>query len=131
MLTETDPSSWVEPWQMTREEWTHSHEATKPDNLQTDYSRRSKSEAVAKFNEGERLRYGVVKYASERVEAAIRGEIELSREETEVLMDRINTLVSHKDVVEKALSEGKPVPPEVLADYPDLAVMAKGEVTPA
>jgi hypothetical protein len=27
---------------------------------------------------------------------------------------------SHKEVVEQALSEGKPVPPEVLADYPDL-----------
>ncbi len=31
----------------------------------------------------------------------------------------------HKTAVEKALSEGQPVPPEVLADYPDLAVGAK------
>ena len=29
--------------------------------------------------------------------------------------------VYHEDQVRKALSEGKPVPAEVLADYPDLA----------
>ena len=29
----------------------------------------------------------------------------------------------HEGIVMKALSEGKPVPPEVLADYPDLARM--------
>jgi len=31
----------------------------------------------------------------------------------------------HKQLIEKALSEGKPVPPEVLADYPDLAPKAE------
>jgi len=35
----------------------------------------------------------------------------------------------HKAEVQKALSEGKPVPPEVLADYPDLA--AKQQPAPA
>lgn len=34
---------------------------------------------------------------------------------------RYSDLYYHKDTVVKALREGKPVPPEVLADYPDLA----------
>ncbi len=33
----------------------------------------------------------------------------------------------HKAIIEKALSEGKPVPAEVLAEYPDLAPVAKPE----
>ena len=33
--------------------------------------------------------------------------------------------VYHRGIVKQALSEGKPVPPEVLADYPDLAARAK------
>lgn len=32
--------------------------------------------------------------------------------------------LAHKQFVGKALSEGKPVPPEVLAEYPDLAIQA-------
>lgn len=32
---------------------------------------------------------------------------------------------SHRDLVAKAISEGKPVPPEVLADYPDLTPKPK------
>ena len=30
----------------------------------------------------------------------------------------------HREIVKRALEEGKPVPPEVLKDYPDLAKMA-------
>lgn len=33
----------------------------------------------------------------------------------------IASMRNHRDLVERALSEGKPVPPEVLKDYPDLA----------
>lgn len=33
----------------------------------------------------------------------------------------IRTPETHKEAIQQALSEGKPVPPEVLADYPDLA----------
>ncbi len=34
----------------------------------------------------------------------------------------------HRQEIEQALAQGKPVPPEVLADYPDLAAKGKGEV---
>lgn len=33
----------------------------------------------------------------------------------------IQNLLSHRSIVRQALSEGKPVPAEVLKDYPDLA----------
>ena len=39
--------------------------------------------------------------------------------------------VRHKELVAEALAQGKPVPPEVLADYPDLAAKAKGAPEPA
>ena len=35
---------------------------------------------------------------------------------------------AHKDLVRQALAEGKPVPPEVLAGYPDLATQVRGTV---
>jgi len=39
-------------------------------------------------------------------------------ERTDLLNKQVNY---HKQLVQQALSEGKPVPPEVLKDYPDLA----------
>ena len=36
---------------------------------------------------------------------------------------------THKDQIKQALSEGKPVPPEVLKDYPDLATRGGQEVS--
>lgn len=40
-------------------------------------------------------------------------------------------LNKHKQDVEKAIAEGKTIPPEVLADYPDLALKAQGELVGA
>ena len=34
------------------------------------------------------------------------------------------TVKGHRDIIQQALSEGKPVPAEVLAEYPDLAKLA-------
>jgi hypothetical protein len=39
--------------------------------------------------------------------------------------EQIRSSVAHRAAVESALAEGKPVPPEVLADYPELAAKAK------
>jgi len=43
------------------------------------------------------------------------------------LSEQADTELSHRTQVESALAEGKPVPPEVLADYPDLAPAVKPE----
>jgi len=45
--------------------------------------------------------------------------------------ERYSQLHWHKDSVKKALSEGKPVPPEVLADYPDLAAKYEKTTSPS
>lgn len=48
--------------------------------------------------------------------------------------DRLKLAIDHRKSVEKALSEGKPVPEEVLADYPDLKAkyqeQSSSETTP-
>lgn len=40
------------------------------------------------------------------------------------------SILNHKKVIKQALSEGKPVPPEVLADYPDLKAPEVGAKVP-
>ena len=37
-----------------------------------------------------------------------------------ITLDELGRPVGHKRVIELAISEGKPVPSSVLADYPDL-----------
>jgi len=44
---------------------------------------------------------------------------------------RSGTIAGHRQLVEDALAEGKPVSPEVLKDYPDLAREVRVELTPA
>ncbi len=48
-------------------------------------------------------------------------EVELTRLRYNVKSDRPSGLVFHSDIIKQALSEGKPVSPEVLKDYPNLA----------
>jgi len=110
-----------EPWQMTAKEWNSAVESTRPEVAQSRPTKNDKSTAVSNGIKGEVLRYGVAENAAERLRAAQRGEIDLTPEETDKLLERVNARVTHKDVIEKALAEGKPVPAEVLADYPDLA----------
>jgi len=91
-----------EAWQMTREEWNKlvGAELSRPD-----YPSGEVSPALA------RLEYG----AGKKVGVGLPS-------------DLIEGEVEHDDVVAKALSEGKPVPPEVLKDYPDL--QKQGAATP-
>ncbi|WP_240533826.1 hypothetical protein [Aeromonas veronii] len=44
------------------------------------------------------------------------------------ITDRLETPVTHRDVIDKALAEGKPVPQAVLSDYPDLSAPAERHV---
>ena len=49
--------------------------------------------------------------------------------ETELARSRNESIESHRYYVEKALKEGKPVPAEVLAEYPELSKPTPAEVT--
>ena len=53
---------------------------------------------------------------------------EVAKRSDDVLDD--NFREDHKGWVEQALSEGKPVPPEVLKDYPDLVAKPEVKITP-
>ncbi len=109
-----------EPWQMRAAEWMAVREEVRPCYAQSKFTRNSASQAIAQHEKLVWLVYGVTDAAKDRLNAARRGEVALTSDELEILRDRINTPVFHKDVVMKALSEGKPVPAEVLSDYPDL-----------
>lgn len=89
-----------EPWQMTRREWDAAWDAVRPDDSGAG-RRASRSQTAATLEEHARLKMGL-------------GDI----------VDPDGILAPrrpyHRDVIEHALRIGKPVPAEVLADYPDL-----------
>ncbi len=109
-----------QPWEMTQKEWNYEREEIKPNVAQSNYTRNSKSEAITSMERLFFLLYGVNDKIREKLQSAIEGKIEMSPEEAEEIQEIINTPVTHKRVIQKALAENKPVPPEVLADYPDL-----------
>ena len=110
-----------EPWQMSRKEWDAAREAVRPNVAQSRFTNASASEAVGNHERLQNLLYGVTDSARQRLRDAQDGKVKLSRDEVDDLMDRINMPVHHADVVAKAVAEGKPVPAEVLAEYPELA----------
>lgn len=108
------------PWRMTRTQWDDALESARSSMVfggiagnGDDAERRSEQELSF-------LRYGVKDWAEDRLAAAKRGELELTTEELAEATQRINASVTHRDVVIKALNEGKPVPSRVLSAYPDI-----------
>lgn len=67
------------------------------------------------------LRFGVHAWASEQIAAARRGDISLSDADLTILKDSLSSPVTHRQVIDKALAEGLPVPPNALSAYPDLS----------
>lgn len=108
------------PWQMTREEWNQAREEVRPNTAQSNLTRASASEAANRGQTLDTLLHGVRDEARQRLMAAQRGELSLSQEEVDALQEQIDMPVRHRDVVEKAMAEGKPVPESVLDEYPDL-----------
>ncbi|CEE62073.1 Helicase. putatve [Xanthomonas citri pv. citri] len=102
------------PWEMTLREWDAALAETRP-------GAESAAALAAKMEHAEYLRYGVTDWAREKLERAQRDEIKITSDELAEITDRLNTRVSHRDVIDKALAEGQPVPQAVLADYPDLS----------
>lgn len=100
-----------EPWQMTRTEWEKlKGEAGKAEIKALKSLSRSQRQKEHLWGTLERIR---LEY---RVEA-------------KPIRNRGVPIVTHESVIRKAIAEGKPVPPEVLADYPDLKPKAP-EPTP-
>ena len=107
-----------EPWKMMQEEWVQSKE-------------KEIKQIIKKFGYWEDIPESEleVRLQSRRRElldallGTIRPEIKPKVEKELEEVDKALKLLrsSHKELVEQALKEGKPVPDEVLKDYPDLA----------
>jgi len=90
------------PWQMTRAEYAGQRKL-----------RAAARETVSEEKAGRRLAAGEAGFPQGHVYGLVEklGDLPLLKQ-------------SHRQVVQKALSNGLPVPPEVLADYPDLVCKA-------
>jgi len=104
-----------EPWMMTKGEWDAAHlVSVKTENKALKVMPSSPLQKSLSWATPERIRleYGAGTQAKP-------------------YQSRGFTVTSHKDVITKALSEGKPVPPEVLRDYPDLqSIMPQRVIAP-
>jgi hypothetical protein len=101
-----------EPWQMTRAEYARQRKL-----------RTAARETVAEEKAGRRQAAGETGFPQGRVYGLV-----------EKLADLPPLKQSHRQVVQKALSNRLPVPPEVVADYPDLvrkAARSKGRMPDA
>jgi predicted RNA methylase len=114
------PSPVKQPWQMTLQEWDTAVNTERNGGSIGGFTRNAGSQMAARFEQLEVLRYGVIQWAREKFAAAQKGDIKITKEELDEITERLDTPVTHRDVVNKALLEGKNVPKEVLADYPDL-----------
>ncbi|WP_326430262.1 N-6 DNA methylase (plasmid) [Stutzerimonas frequens] len=114
----SDAAEVVQPWQMTQAEWNSKYRQSAGSIGR--FTRNAGNAQVAQLALDDFLRYGVRDWASQRMAAAMKGEITLTPEELEAVEDRLQSPVTHRDVIEKALAEGKPVPGHVMADYPGL-----------
>ncbi|GAB0154621.1 DEAD/DEAH box helicase [Marinobacterium sp. BA1] len=109
-----------QPWEMTRKEWESEREKVRPNTGQTRFTKHSANEAVRNHERLMFLTFSVTEFASDQIRKAANGDITLSPEELETLDERIKTPVHHRDVIEKALAEGLPVPQHIQDEYPDL-----------
>jgi DNA adenine methylase len=95
------------PYEMTEKEWESEKNKAHPENVQTNLTKRSASEAVRKMQRSEYLNYNTP------------GEWNDIREGFET---------DHKDVILKALAENQRIPEAVLNEYPDLKRMSESEI---
>lgn len=118
-----------EPWKMTAKLWYGRMNQIKGTEVQARFTRSSSSESINRMESLTAMRFDVHGAATKRLELAKKGEIKLSKEEVDDLLDQLATQVTHQMVVEKAMREGYPVPEEVLADYPDILTPTPQAVT--
>lgn len=106
-----------EPWQMTREEWNSGESRVLSDQESAGIIGKEANSTIIEYGDFN----GATAYRKQKIENGRRVPdgpwviYTKPRPNSEMLKKN-----EHMSVVQKALSEGKPVPPEVLAEYPDL-----------
>jgi polyhydroxyalkanoate synthesis regulator phasin len=118
-----EPAPVKEPWQMTKAEWRPNPSYSEVVN-RIESSRSFNAEEFARpyRNAGAQVLLDAADYIIERGGETNERAISRARELRKIaIRDGMpRTLQDHKKAVQQALREGKPVPPEVLADYPEL-----------
>lgn len=105
VLTTTQPTTQeaTQPWQMTRREWYDAKTNDRAETFGSAVKGSGASGTIARIKRKQALNYGVTEKDGEGVD--------------------------HKQVIEKALAEGKPVPSKILANYPDLDAVQQSTLT--
>lgn len=120
-VVSTEPVAQKEPWEMTKGEWERAREDNRPNIVQSDYTKSSGSNAVGQIKRLEHLLYNVGAEDRRLASEIQNGSKTITEDERIALLDRLESRITHKRVIEKAIEEGKPVPAGVLAEYPDLS----------
>lgn len=137
-----------EPWQMTKAEWNrHEQKGTAYEFTDEKVTEARNEEAKARrtLDDANATRKAlgntesIRKVMTDREGALNRNQarrdadkaIEVARKEFNKWANRSVGRATHEGYVKRALEAGKPVPPEVLADYPDLKPAPKAEPAPA
>ena len=95
------------PYEMTEKEWESEKNKAHPENVQTNLTKRSASEAVRKMQRSEYLNYNTPGEWNDITEQFEGG---------------------HKNVILKALAENQRIPEAVINEYPDLKRMSESEI---
>lgn len=101
------PAGGLAPWQLTRVQW---------------------EQALAENGGSRDLLFDVAQWAHDKLAAHESGQDVMNAADLAEVTDRINTPVTHRDVLEKALAEGKEIPAAVMADYPDMEIVDERRV---
>ena len=107
-----------EPWEMMQEEWVQSKEKEIKQIIKKFgyWEDIPESELEARLQSRRRE---LLDALLGTIRPEIKPKVEKELEEVDKALKLLRS--SHKELVEQALKEGKPVPDEVLKDYPDLA----------
>ena len=105
---------------MNKKEWDYERGKIRPETFGSASPKGAKSLAISRIDRLEELAFGVNDNAKSKLKQAQNLEITLTPDEVNNYLEEIQANITHKRVVKKALSEGKPVSEDVLKDYPDL-----------
>lgn len=111
-----------QPFEMTSAEWYRAYRAASSGGVQERLTRAAPSQMAHEFRTRDGLRFGARESVSNRLEAASRGEVKMTSQRALRLLSILERPIQHRDVVVTALKKKLAVPPEVLAEYPGLAL---------
>jgi hypothetical protein len=109
-----------EPWEMTKDEYVADYKARQLQRA-NELEQQIKEGTYSRSEQGQ---YGLKNLTDAEARRKAASELESAKKEKPDWWYQEDVPNYHKNFIKTALKEGKPVPPEVLKDYPDLAKAA-------